>query len=1308
MTYLVEPFFEDEELPPLALPQDEGLAVRVVDDAGQPLAGARLAVESAGGPRRSWRPGLSGRPATRSAVSDDDGRAELPRRSGETLRVTAAAPGHAPATATSDGAALTLTLAPGRLVTVVVRDGDGHLVPGAVVSVLPGGVEPSPDGAVPLGRSDDEGRRPAWQALDAGLRLVAHDEAGRYGLDHYPALSEMLAGSEREGGEHDAAVAEAAEPDAAPSAGLLRVFLAPRTTLSGRTLTAADRAPIAGAVVWPAGHPEAAVLSGSDGGFSLSLPEPVASRGWLRLHAAAAGFQPAAESPPGDGASTTLLLRPTSGLVGRVVNADGEPVDGARVLAQRLASEGWRSTRRPDVGRATTGGDGRFRLSGLEPGEGYELRARAEGYAEASREVAVADLGEAPTEPVEIVLAAGIRAFGHVMDEDDRPVAGAEVVLVPEVSATTLRTMMRNLSGGEADPGSSATTDADGRFEIGDRSAGRFLLQVAAVGFAPQRVPGVELPAGSPEVDLGTVILAPGVELVGRVTDPDDHPLEGAEVTLTSGGFGIFMGRRGHDVRDPLRTDADGLFRISDLTPEETLNLLVKHEGFTQRHVRGVRAPSEEPLEIVLEPAGRISGRVLDEAGSPVEHAYVFAQREEVTARFDGAPSYSSSDENGNFTLDDVAPGDVSVQVRAEGFQSLTRRGLRITAGEELRDLTLRLSRGATVEGRVFGADGEPLAGATVRALSSSQNAPGFDSRSANTDTEGRYRLGGLPFTHLTFAAEDENHVRAVRDLDLAPGDNRLDFRLEAGLSVSGRVVNAGGEPVLAAQVHLSTTGVHWSPEGTDTDADGAFTLRGVQPGTYRLTATKDGYAAAVREGLAVTAPVQGIELVLERGAAIVGHVLGADLDELSKLRLMAVSASAAGMPLFGNVDYEGNYRIEGVAPGNWRVMVMLDQGGPRAMELVSVEPGAREVPLDLDLGGGGLTLTGRVLLAGQPLSGATVMVSGGGSGLGFATTDQRGSFRIESLEAGTYDLMVRSANNLSPLLRDEIELDGDRDLTLSLRSTEIRGRVLDAATGAPVADAAVHLDTLQDDGTLRDLWPATHSDDAGLFTLSGVPDGTYRLRAEQSGYSPAEVELQVADGLAVDGLELALQPTGGLLLDVRSAFGSVPSRIQVAALDPATLPAAGAAEPAEPRVVFAGSAMPGEGGRVTLDRLPPGTWKLLVGSDASGVAELQVTVPGPPQSAVLPPACELVVTVPALAETRRGAKARLLRADGSPFVGLNWGGRAQTSWELFLGAVRIFSLPPGDWRLEVTSTSGDTWTGGVTTIPGVTEVELP
>ena len=86
MEYPLFPLTDETDLPPVELPRDAGLQVRIVAETGIPVAGARV-LTAPSGPRdtstpwkRSWEP------AEQLAVTDMDGRALLPG-SGDSLRI---------------------------------------------------------------------------------------------------------------------------------------------------------------------------------------------------------------------------------------------------------------------------------------------------------------------------------------------------------------------------------------------------------------------------------------------------------------------------------------------------------------------------------------------------------------------------------------------------------------------------------------------------------------------------------------------------------------------------------------------------------------------------------------------------------------------------------------------------------------------------------------------------------------------------------------------------------------------------------------------------------------------------------------------------------------------------------------------------------------------------------------------------------------------------------------------------------------------------------------------------------------------
>ena len=96
-----------------------------------------------------------------------------------------------------------------------------------------------------------------------------------------------------------------------------------------------------------------------------------------------------------------------------------------------------------------------------------------------------------------------------------------------------------------------------------------------------------------------------------------------------------------------------------------------------------------------------------------------------------------------------------------------------------------------------------------------------------------------------------------------------------------------------------------------------------------------------------------------------------------------------------------------------------------------------------------------------------------------------------------------------------------------------VAGVVVDAITGAPIADATVSLNL----STAGAPWPVTaQTDDRGRFALQGVEPGYYIPQAVRVGFLPAVSyiptgkRMLIGDGQDVDGVVLKLtpQPLGG------------------------------------------------------------------------------------------------------------------------------------------------------------------------------------
>jgi hypothetical protein len=1046
-------------------------------------------------------------------------------------------------------------------------------------------------------------------------------------------------------------------------------------------------------LVWIDGQPEAAVRADSQGKYVVTRPIHAADEP-LPLRAAATGHLPGLEKgAPRRAAAPTFALQPTAALAGFVVDSNGRPVAAAEVRVDEWSAASLLTFGvRPEglSPRTVSRANGAFRIEVL-PRRAYTLRAAQAGFAPASLTVAEKLAPSTVRSNLRLVLTSGNSAAGKVVDTNAAPIPGGKVRLTQATARANLPKYLRRLDEG-SELELETESDAQGNFRFEHLPSGRFDLEARADGFAPRTQRGIAIEGGPRPTDLGALTLERGTAVEGLVVDQDDQPIEGATVAARPPSPAGIRAEALDALTDPddvreATTGSDGRFSIAGLTTGEAVDVTARRSGYVPVTAARIDVPATEPLRLVLEPAARVSGRVVSDDGAPVVAAVVTARPADAALPAALSGRTAMTDAEGAFVLLDVAAGKVSLAAVAKGFLAGDPRVLDVAEGRNVEDVELTMHRGAVVEGTVLTYEGNPAAAARVivRRNSTPERMLEIEvAGSARTDGDGRYRLEGVPLGPESISADQEGYLRTVRDLEVQPGENRLDFRLGQGYGISGRVVDGAGRALTGVAVTLLSSAPGLAKEDVS-DSGGAFRFTGLATGGYQLSARKEGYSTGRQNVQLTDRAVDGVELRLQQGGGVIaGRILGVPAQVIPQVRIDAVKRPLDSLDAMreGQTDAQGGYRVEGVSAGEWVVTARL-ANGRQARNTVTIADAGRETLLDLEFGAG-LALSGHVRRQGQPVPDVSVQASGtAGESFGSAMTDASGAFRIDGLEAGEHQVVATIAQ--SGLRTDRmVTLQGNQTLDIDLPTARATGQVVDSS-GTPLAGVSVAAEGASPSGFV----PRATSESDGSFVLTNLGRGSYRISGSKEGYVRGELRIELpSEDASADNLRLVLDREQGLILDVAATVGMPPGVISVALLDAAGLP------------LFNEVTRTGENGRTRIASAPNGRYQLLVGADGMATAALSAEIPGPPVPVLLPRGGRVIAEVPELTGQGVAAMLTIRGGDGQLYRSVNRGNVAQ-AWPVINGRVVVDGLPPGTWMIQATAADHRQWHGTITIVEG-------
>jgi hypothetical protein len=536
-------------------------------------------------------------------------------------------------------------------------------------------------------------------------------------------------------------------------------------------------------------------------------------------------------------------------------------------------------------------------------------------------------------------------------------------------------------------------------------------------------------------------------------------------------------------------------------------------------------------INAALDIGGKIAGRITAAGGAPLQYANAYAYTSTTSASWDDVSS-DSTDAAGIYTITGLLSGtyylkftppydtDYLTEYYDNKLTLAEANGVTVALGGVVTGKDAALEIGGKITGQVTAAvGGAPVNNVNVYAYTSttSTSSSAYD----YTDASGLYTITGLltgtyylkfdpPYgtDYLTEYYNNKFTLAEANGLNVALGDVRtgIDAALEIGGKITGQVTAAvGGAPLndVHVYVYTSTTGADWDYVSyVSTDASGVYTITDLMTDYYYLKFDPNGldYFVQYYNNKPTLASADAVSVTLNN---IVPNIN---------------AALRSGSKITGRVTAAGN-------------------GAP--LKDVDVTVYSRRCACDCSFVSVGSATTNA-------------------SGFYTVTGLLAGSYRVEfdpirpgvsAVYLGEYYNDKASLSTADPVAVADSSTKSGIDAALALGG-QITGRVTATDGGGPLKDVWVSAD-----GINNSYYSSSHTDATGVYTITGLAAGSYRVEFDPSGVSAAYLSeyynnkstwgtadiVNVTSGGVTPNINAVLDRGGQITGQVTAADGSAP-----------------------------------------------------------------------------------------------------------------------------------------------------------------------
>lgn len=368
--------------------------------------------------------------------------------------------------------------------------------------------------------------------------------------------------------------------------------------------------------------------------------------------------------------------------------------------------------------------------------------------------------------------------------------------------------------------------------------------------------------------------------------------------------------------------------------------LIFKSEHFKKVVLENIKPPVDDlyiEMEQIVKP--EIVAMVVDKAtGKPVTN--MKARLIKTASRLGNSYGVSEkwlerSNPQGRafFT---VTPGVYQMQIIADGFALGVSEEIDT---ENLKPVTVELTKGGTIKGRVINSAGKPVAGAEMSGLlyaggnrANNSNDFSIKTKSIASDADGNFVLESLPEGLNAIKANHKDYSPVIiSDITVVNGkvSEEITVELEDAAVIEGYVFDNNGNAIVDARLDYDQnrgrviTGQ--SINFIVTDPNGYYRIEGLGENSYFIARNRGSFSEGVNSR--TVTPVCGEATRLDfggDGTIVMGTVV---VDEIPSANLkLALRSKYFGQFLcYTTTDADGNFVFTGVIEGKYNIRPVDD-----------------------------------------------------------------------------------------------------------------------------------------------------------------------------------------------------------------------------------------------------------------------------------------------------------------------------------------------------------------------------------------------